>query len=389
MTDVRKLLSNKNIPRFTWGIMLTLTVTALALNMGVSWKAFFSEPLREAASRPLMAVSSSFFYASGMTEPVPVAALKGFMLSGFSPDTLLRLQGLLLLPVTVAVTLLVLWKRFGAFSALLAALFLAANPYMGYYSMQASSHLFALPFLLLFWHYFDSPGGGRKEFLLSGLFGGLACLSRLDAAWAVLIIAALTWAVRGRKLPLKETGLSLGLAFLLLAPYLAYQKAEYGNAFYAQELSLRRWANIDRYAYEPGHSRPQGPLGISGFLFRDGAASALGRPFRGLGRALTSEVPKTLHYKFMMVLVFLGVYAAFVRKKERLLFFLAAALLPVLPLASIKQVPATGGIELRYYLWTLWALCALGGIGFQETMDWAESAVVKWGKARFGPAAKK
>jgi hypothetical protein len=82
------------------------------------------------------------------------------------------------------------------------------------------------------------------------------------------------------------------------------------------------------------------------------------------------------------VLVFLGVYAAFALARDRLLIFAAAVLLPVLPLAAIKQVPSTGGIELRYYLPVLWALCALAALGLQETMDWGARAAARWAEAK-------
>jgi hypothetical protein len=96
-----------------------------------------------------------------------------------------------------------------------------------------------------------------------------------------------------------------------------------------------------------------------------------------------------MHYKALIVLVFLGVYAAFALRKDRLLIFAAAALLPVLPLAAIKQVTATGGIELRYYLPAFWSLCALAGLGLQETVDWAERATGKWAASKTGEINKR
>jgi hypothetical protein len=248
--------------------------------------------------------------------------------------------------------------------------------------MQGASHIYALFFLLLFWHYFDSPAGGRRHALLAGLYGGLACLSRLDAGLVLLVIAALSWATHRRAFALKEAGLSLGLALLLALPYVVYQRVQFGGFFYAQELGLRRWANIDRFGYEPGAVRPQGPLGTGDFLLRNGPAGAVQDAFNGLGRSLAYELPRTLYYKFLIVLLFLGAYAAFVLKKDRLLFFLAAAIIPILPLAAINQVPATGGIELKYYLWALWALCALAGLGFQEILAWIEDRIVDWARRR-------
>lgn len=382
MMDIKKLARITGSQAFLRGTLLLLACAALALNFVASSRTYGVKPLREAASRSLMAANSSWFYDSGLAEPVPVAALKAAMALGADPEKAVRAQGLALFALLFAATLFTLHRRFGPAAAIFAALFLAANPFLGYYATQGSSQLYALFFLLLFWHYFDSPAGGRRDALLAGLWGGLACLSRLDAALPLLAVAALTLAVRRGALPLREALLSLGVALLLVLPYAARQKAEYGNFLYAQELSLRRWANIDSFGHEPGADRPQGPLGPAAFLLRAGPAGAVQDAFSGLGRSLSYELPRILHYKALIVLVFLGVYAAFSLGKDRLLVFAAAALLPVLPLAAINQVAVTGGIELRYYLPALWALCALAGLGLQETMDWGERAAARWAEAR-------
>ena len=65
------------------------------------------------------------------------------------------------------------------------------------------------------------------------------------------------------------------------------------------------------------------------------------------------------------------VFLPFVRRvpwKTGLGLFAAGALLPALPLAA---VPA-GGLEIKYYLCLLWALCALAGLGLSETVAWIE-----------------
>ena len=389
MPDLSKLFSRTDLPGLFRNLLFVMALTALLFNLTTCWKVYRHEPLREAASRALMAEKSSFFYDSSMAEPVPVFALKLALAAGADADAALRAEGLAVYAALFLVTFFVLRARLGPVCAVMAAFFLGANPYMGFYAMQGSSHLYALLFLLLFWYYSGERPLSRRSALLAGLFAGLACLSRLDSAWALLLMAALGWAVEKRAFPLKQAGLALGLALLLALPYVAWQKAHYGNFFYAQELSLRRWANLDRFGYAPGVERPQGPLGPAAFLFRDGPAGAFSGVFSGLGRAFAYELPRAFYYKFLMVLVFLGVYAAFALKKDPLLVFAGAALLPVLPLAAIAQVSVTGGIELRYYLATLWALCALAGLGLQETLTWAEGRLAGWAVERAGAAGRK
>lgn len=358
-----------------------MALLALLMNLAVSWRGYRHEPLRDAASRSLMAAESSWFYAPGLAEPLPVAALKLAAAAGADPDAAVRLQGMALFVLLVVLTFFALRARLGPLAAVLAALFLAANPYLGYYAMQGASNLFALVFMVFFWHWFR-PGAGTRRALLAGLAGGLACLSRLDAAPALLLIAGLAWAAERPAFRLREAGLALGLAALLAAPYLAWQRAHYGNALYAQELSLRRWANIDRYGYYPREAVPQGPLSPAAFVLRGGAAAAVSGAFSGLGRMAGFELPRVLHHKFLIVFVFLGAYASFVFGRWAVPVFLAAALLPLLPLAAVRQVPASGGIELRYYLGALWALCALAGFGLQELVAWGEKAAMAWARRK-------
>jgi len=388
MPAFAQLFSTRDLPGLFRKLFYILATCALVSNIAVCWKVYRHEPLREAASRALMAERASFFYDSALAEPVPVLALKLAMAAGADPDAALRAEGLAVYAALFALTFFVLYSRFGWMCAGLGAFFVGANPYMGYYAMQGSSHLYALCFLLLFWHYSGVRPFSARSSLLAGLFAGLACLSRLDAAWALLLLAGLGWALNRRGEALKHAAIALGLAFALTLPYAAWQKAHYGNFFYAQELGLRRWANLDAFGYVPG-ARPQGPLGPAAFLFRAGPAGAFSGLFSGLGRAFAYELPRVFYYKFLMVFVFLGVYAAFALKKDPLLVLLAAALLPVLPLAAIKQVSVTGGIELRYYLWSLWGLCALAGLGMQETMAWAESRLGALAAAGRGAAGGK
>lgn len=371
MPDLTKTMEKLASPKALFRLTFYLALAAFALNAAVSWKGYGSKPLREAASRSLFASDSRWFFDSGLAEPLPVAALKAAMAFGADPDTAVRVEGLAAMFLLAAVTVLVLKKRFGRMAASIALLFFGANPYLGYYAVQGGSHVYALIFLLLFWHYSGAPARSARTALAAGLSAGLACLCRLDAAWPVLIISAFS-AARGGAGALKAAGISLGLALALALPYAVYQKAHYGDFLYAQEVSLGRWADIARYGYGPREAPPSGPLSPAAFLLRDGPAGALQSVFSGLGRSLAYEVPRVTYYRLAMFLAFLGAYAAFALKKDGPLVFLAAVFLPVLPLADIKQA-SPGGIEPRYYLWTLWALCALAGLGLQETLAWGEA----------------
>lgn len=377
MPDFSKLFSTADMPGLFRRLLLALAVGAFISNAAVCWKVYRSTPLKEAASRPLMAERSSFFFDSSLAEPVPVFALKLAMAAGADPDAAIRLEGLAVYAALFFSTIFVLRSRLGWECAVMGAFLAGANPYMGYYAMQGSSHLYALLFLVLSWFYLGERPLSLRAALLAALFGGLACLSRLESFPTLLLIAGLTWAAERGAFPLKRAALALGLALALALPYVVWQKASYGNSFYAQELGLRRWANLDRFGYDPGAQRPQGPLTVSSFLLRDGAAGAVKGAFGGLGRAFGRELPRAFYYTPMLVFVFLGFYAAFALRKDQLLAFAGAVLLPVLPVAGIDQVSVTGGIELRYYLPVIWGLCAMAGLGLQETLAWAAARLAE------------
>lgn len=390
MAVENNLARKVDLQKLAGGMLTALVFLALSLNLMTCWKVYRDLPLREAASRSLLAVHSGFFYDSGLSEPLAVFALKAAVFLGADPDAAVRLEGLAVFAAITVLTLVLLRRRIGPMAGQIAALFLAANPYMGYYAMQGDTHLYALFFLVLFWSYSEPAALTPRRAAWAGLYGGLACLSRLDSAWFILLSTGLFAALNFRGFNFKAAGLSLGLVFILVFPYLAYQRAQYENPFYAQELGLRRWANIDRYHYKYYGKVETGPLSLGGFIFRDGAGGALRGAFSGLGRSLSYEVPQVIYFRLIVVLVFLGFYAAFILKKDALLVFSAAAFLPVTALASIPEVPYTGGITLSYYLWALWSFCALAGLGLQEVMALLERRLAELaeGSGGAGPEAR-
>ena len=364
--------------KFDWrkvSFTTCLVFAALALNIIVSCKLYFVAPLGEAGS----------WAAAVFAPPLPVFALKIFMFAGLGLRAALMVCGFSAFSALVLFTLFAFGKRYGAMAGSMAALFTAANPYFGYYAVKSSSNLYAALFLALFWHYNSSEHKTLKPSFLAGLFGGLALLSRLDCAFvlALLVLFALVSNLRLERV--KAAAVSLSLACLIAAPYLVYQKKQYHNFFYSQELSLRRWANIDNDGYKPSPGMEQEPLSLGGFVRRNGAAGFARASFKGLGAAFGATLPRVFYYKFLIVLLFLGVYFAFSLNVYNLLFFFAASLIPLLPLAAIAQIPATGGIEPRYYLVTLWALCAFAGLGLQELLVWGAKELLELKK----PAEKR
>ena len=61
MADLTDILSRTDIPRVFRNVIFALAGVALSYNITVCWQVYRHEPLREAASRSLMAERSSFF----------------------------------------------------------------------------------------------------------------------------------------------------------------------------------------------------------------------------------------------------------------------------------------------------------------------------------------
>ena len=111
MPDLPQTLAKLDKPHLAHGLTLLLAGAALVLNLATSWKVYRLEPLREAAYRSLLASNASFFYDSGLTEPLPAAALKLAMTAGADPDTAVRVEGLAVFAALFFVNLFVLWRR--------------------------------------------------------------------------------------------------------------------------------------------------------------------------------------------------------------------------------------------------------------------------------------
>lgn len=359
--------------RMLLAVVNLMVLLALYINSTASWKAFRETPLVEAATRHEAAAGSSFFFDSGLFEPVPVFALKAAMWLGVSPGSAVRAQGIALFCMTGFITLAMARRRYGELAGMMGAMFFAANPFMGYYAMQGDSHLFALLFMIFFWRIFNPADLTPRRAVIAGIWGGLACLSRADSAWFILLCVPFYALFYRAQFKPKLAALALGVSLAVFTPYLAYQKASFGGFLHGQELRLKQWSVRSEAARPAG-----GPetLSVTGFLFREGPARAAGYFSSGLVRVLSYELPRGVYYKIVIPFIFLGFYALFGAGRHDLAVFFLASLVPILPLASSGAAEA--GLAQRFLLAPAWALFLAGGFGMQWSAELLQKKAVEY-----------
>jgi len=364
--------------------LLFFLLVAVGCNIFGSWVIFrHGALLNEAAVRPRLAAESRWFYDSGNYEPVPVGALKILSPFDFSPDAAVRAEGMALAVLIIAAVFVSVKRKWGEQTAVFSAFLLGINPYLAIYAMKGSTVLFSLFFLLLFW-LFARPGTlTLKRAAAAGFFAGLACLSRMDSVWPLLLYALFSARVCVKAGKLKETAAAAVTALLLVSPYLIYQKAHFGNALYGQETGLTRLVNAEVRKYLPGTELIKEPVALGEFLTRYGFRDAVAAPFRGAYRLLTFELPKSLYGqsalgKFTLLLAFLGLYFSFRRSDYDFPVLFLSFFIPVCFIAEIPQISDTSGIRVSYMLPSAAAVCAMAGYGFTESCRELGGAVKKY-----------
>lgn len=350
-------------------IIFFLGLIILAMNVGTCWKVYQELPLADAYSRPLMAEQSKMFYDSGLSEPLPVFVLKITMLvSKADPVKIIKVQGLLIFIALYFALIYAVIPRYGFGAALYAGVFAAANPYLGYYAMTGTSFMYAALFLVLFFKYADSHKLTKKNAVLAGLFASAALLSRFGSIWFLLLHTLFFLPQYRDKKILKHALLYTLLALFLTSPYLFYQKKQFGNMLYYQEANISTLLNISNRAKNLNKPVYTEPVSILKSIVgdKDGVFYVITNPVKGFIRALSFELPRTVHYKLGIFLAFLGFYFSFVQRRKDLVVLFLSSFIPVCFMADMYLVKFQGGIGLCYYLMPFLAISALAGFGLQE-----------------------
>lgn len=357
----------KNVFRSVNFLLFIVALSALYINVSTCARVFRDVPVQERASRAAMAVMSSRFYASGPLEPVPVFALKvPLMFSKKDPLAIQRAEGCIVFILLFFVYMEVVRRRIPAPAAYYSAVLFAGIPWLGYYAMTGSAFLFAMLFLMLYWDYADPSRMNIRRAALAGLFAAAACLSRTESIFFILINTLFYIPEYRTGKMSKNIAVMFGTMLFLAAPYYIWQKIYFGYTFYGQEMGLTRLINAEIQNTAVAKNYIEQPTGLFAFLFRDGFVSGLAAPFRGLIRALSYDMPRTIYYKTAVFLAFMGFYFAFRDGRKAVFSLWLPAFIPVCFFAAMNIVQAEGGIPLEYYLISVPGIVAAAGYGLYE-----------------------
>jgi len=244
-------------------------------------------------------------------------------------------------------------------------MFLAINPYVGYYAALGPGEIFPILFFLAFWYALENGNMSLHNILAISVFAALAALSKVIFLLFVLMVLAL-WVVEERsRVRVRVALYSALITCALVSPYFIYQAAVFGRPLNLQENMLRKWDNnaLQGPVLEaPFNGGPMSPVEfISG--------RGVGGYVSGLKKTFLSVLPRMAYYKIELFLGLLGFVLLFINGKWLLASVFFVFLVPVASIAGIVQVPATGSVELRFFLGSFWLICVYAGIGFQGFVD--------------------
>lgn len=342
---------------------LTIVLLALCWSLFSSWILYSRAPLSDPGGYPALAKASRFFYDSGEREPAPIFLTKAMLAFGAEDDSSVRLATSLVFAAAVLLTVFLAGGIYGRLAGIAAAFLFALNPYAGYYAVQGVSNLTSGLFLLLFWYALAKGGEVRLRAVFVGLAGALCMLTRLENILIVLAALGVFAALDLSKRQLKLCAAAAAISLALTLPYLLYQYRAFGNPVYSHAMAARFWLNTERNGPHSGNRYDGGPMGISAFVFRKGAAGAAADLLKAYLKSSLHYIPRLLYYKALLLVLLPGLFFLFKRKDWFTLLLLPLLILPTAFISTINQVSAGSGVELRFYLNALWLLCVWCGAG--------------------------
>ena len=360
---MKKFISKFSIEKFQERFIPLLVFLALIYNLMISWKVFSNVSLSDPAAYPKLADASKFFYDTGVREPVQVYIVKFFMLFGIGDIMSVRVATTAIAVLFLVFLYRLTFKRYGFTAAIVAGFVFAANPYMGYYSVQGVNNLTSGFFLMFFLYFLTKKDYNRKNLIYTALFAALSMLTRLENILIVFLILAGFSLFKFSKIKLKFALLALTFSFIAVLPYPLHQAYKYKSLTHSHDMAARFWANTEKNGPKSIKRYKNGPMSISGFLFRKGGLDMPISLGKGYFKSVVHYIPRVLYYKVAILLFIFGFIMVLIKRKYFLAGLLPIIILPIAFISNIDQVSKGSGIELRFYLNILWLLGIYAGIG--------------------------
>ena len=356
---------------------IALVVIALMYSICTAWNLYSGVPLSDPGGYPAMAKASRYFYDSGTREPVPVFLTKAMLAFGLNDDASVRCAGVIVFSASVLLMIFLVGKIYGVIAGITSAMVFAFNPYAGYYSVQGVSNLPSGLFLMIFWFLLAKENMSGKNAVFAGIAGGLCMLTRLENILIVLAALCLHTALDISKRRVKFSAFVLAVSVFLTMPYLAHQYRRYGTPVYSHAMAARFWLNTEEKGPLSGDRYNGGPISMSSFILRKGPVRAAGNLLKAYGESFFFYIPRLLYFKLLLLAALSGILFILKRKDYFTLLLLPVLILPIAFISDINQVSVGSGIELRFYLNTLWILCIYCAMGINGTAAF----IVTYGRA--------
>ena len=354
-----------------------LVFIALIQNLIVSWQVFSKIPLSDPASYPEIAKASKFFYDTGIREPVQIYIVKFFMLFGLNDVLSVRVATTAIVVFFGVLLVRLVFKRYGFTVAMVAGFVFAINPFVGYYGVQGVNNLTSGFFLMLFVYFLTKKEYIRGNLIYTALFAALSMLTRLENILIVFLILASFVLINFSKTKLRFSLLVFAFAFIAVLPYPLHQAYKYKSPIHSHNLAARFWVNTEKNGPQSAQRYKDGPMSISGFLFRGGACGAALSLCKGYFKSGFHYLPRLLYYKVAFFLFIFGFIVILLRKEYFLASLLPIMILPVVFIAGIDQISKGSGIELRFYINALWLLGIYAGFGVNTAAMYAKQKFEK------------
>ena len=370
MKNIGAVLKGPELHRIITGFNIWLVFSLLLMNISTGWHAYPGPTDGTTASyRAYGWAYGRITGPIGFREPAPILSVRLLKSAGVPVQLGSKIAGLAAFAVLVVLTLFFLRKRYGTVAGAMGSLFLAANPYFCYQALRGPGEIFPILFFLGFWYFVERNDFSLKNIAAAAVCAALAALSKIIFLFFALA-ALVLWALYGysaRRLRFLLYCALMACAFVL--PYLAAQAYSFGRPLSLQENLLRQWRN--RALEGPILEAPfsGGPLGPAQFMFDEGPRRSAARFASGLRKVFLSGLPELAFYKIELFFGLLGFVFLFMKKSRPFASLFFIFILPTVFIAAVKQFPAAGGIETRFYLGAFWLVCAYAGFGFQELLE--------------------
>ena len=372
-------------PGIKYTVPKIVVLALLGWNVWTAWGMYSGVPLSDPVGYPELARAAHFFYDSGMREPVPVFLTKAMLALGAGDGMSVRLATVIVFAASVLALFFFAGRAYGPVAGTAAAALLAVNPYAGYYSVQGVSNLTSGLLLMIYCFGLAGKELAWKKAALLGAAGGLCMLCRLENILIVLLILCISVLLDLSKRRAAFSALVFAMALAVTAPYLVHQYVKFGSPIYSNTTATRFWLNTEKNGPRSGDRFQGGPMSIGAFILRDGPVAAAGNLAKAYWAGFVHYLPRLIHYRILLAAVLAGIFFLIKKKEYSPLLVLPALLLPVSFVANIDQVAAGSGIELRFYLNSLWLLCVYGGIGISGALPLLTESV-KRALDKFRPA---